>query len=135
MEGQLSSTVPVLQRHRYPKWIVLFGLCIVITLIYSLSSLPDYFSAARILRAAQAAYKAGNFDSSVERYRSALALVPTSRVARLGGAKAIFSNADKSDDIAGLELLVGMRLNSGEWSDLKRVLPAEYQQYFETTGQ
>jgi hypothetical protein len=135
MEGQVSTNVQTLKRHRYPIWIVIFGLLIVIALVFSLINLPGYFAASKDLRAAHNAYKIGNFGNATKLYNSALTLVPTSRVARLGAAMAIFSNTDRSNDLTALRLLVGMTLNSSEWSDITRVMPTEYKKYFQETKQ
>jgi hypothetical protein len=135
MEEQLSSSIPVLQRHRYPRWVLIFGLLVAAVLIYSLSLLPQYATAARDLRTAEAAYKNADFDAAMGHYLSALERVPSSHVASLGAAMSIFSNTDPSDDPLGLDVLEGALLSQNEWSDLKRVMPIEYQQYFRETEQ
>jgi hypothetical protein len=135
MEEQLSSSIPALQRHRYPRWILIFGLVVVVILIYSLSMLPDYSAARRVLRTAETAYKNTDFDSAKEHYLLVLNRVPSSHVASLGAAMAIFSNADDSDDPQGLDVLGDLVLNQNEWSNLKQVMPIEYQQYFQEIEQ
>jgi hypothetical protein len=130
IEEQLAENVQAIQPHKYPLWVVISGIIVLFALVYSLISLPDFFAATRDLRAAQTAYKNGNFDNAVILYSSVLNSIPTSKVARLGAAKAIFSNKDNSDDITGLQLLEGISINSSEWSDLTQVMPVEYQRYF-----
>jgi hypothetical protein len=132
MEEQLTENIQITSPHKYPLWVIIFGVFILVALAYSLISLPDYINATRDLRAAQTAYKKGNFDDAVKLYLSALKSVPTSKVARLGGANAIFSNKDKSDDLEGLDLLEGISINSDEWTELTKVMPFEYQKYFVT---
>jgi hypothetical protein len=130
MEEQITENIKTISPHKYPLWVVISGILVLVALAYSLISLPDYFNATRDLRAAQIAYKNGNFDDAINLYQSVLNSVPTSKVARLGAAKAIFSNKDKSDDSSGLDLLEGISINSNEWKELTKVMPLEYQQYF-----
>jgi hypothetical protein len=130
MEEQLVENVQLVQPHKYPLWVVIFGILILVALICSLISLPENFAATQNLRAAQTAYKNGNIDDAIILYFSVLNSVPDSKVARLGGAKAIFSNNNNSDDITGLQLLDGISINSNEWAELTQVMPVEYQQYF-----
>jgi hypothetical protein len=130
IEEQLAENIQPIPPHKYPLWVIISGIIVLGALVYSLIILPDYFAATRDLRAAQTAYKNGNFDEAVIHYSSALNTVPTSKVARLGAAKAIFSNKDNSDDITGLQWLEGISINSSEWSDLTQVMPVEYQKYF-----
>jgi hypothetical protein len=134
MEHQESPSVQALPRHRYPVWVIACGAVVLVTLVVSLFTLPNYSSATRDVRAARAAYRKGDFDTSASLYASAILLVPGSRTARLGGAKAMFSNSDRSDDLDGLALLEGLSLDSDEWSEVKQVMPAEFQQYFHEVG-
>ncbi|MBI3290804.1 tetratricopeptide repeat protein [Candidatus Falkowbacteria bacterium] len=86
--------------------------------------------AAKKMRAAEVAYQSGDYDQSIELYRSVLETVPTSKTAHIGAAEAIFSNNDKSDDEVGLALLRDIPLNKDTWARVTRVMPVEYQQYF-----
>ena len=133
MDQQSSPPVPPLKPHQYPKWVLAIGVAVIAVLAYSMALLPNYMSATRELRSAQASYRSRDFDSAAREYLLALDRVPSSKVARLGAAKAIFSNSSKSDDLTGLKMLDGVALDSGEWSDLKLVMPVEYQKYFQET--
>ena len=82
------------------------------------------------MRAAQAAYKKGDDNQSLELLSQILEVVPTSKKARIGAAEAIFSNSDKTDDKIGLTLLQGTTLDKYAWEEIKKVMPTEYQQYF-----
>ncbi len=97
--------------------------------------LPEYLVAAKKMRAAQVAYQAGHYDESIQLYRYVLETVPTSKAARIGAAEAIFSNSDKSDDEVGLTLLRGITLDKNTWARITRVMPVEYQRYFEDVKQ
>jgi len=130
MDEQILENIPALSPHKYPLWVKLFGVGIIIATIYSLMLLPEYLVAAKKMRAAQVAYQAGNYGESIQLYRYVLETVPTSKAARIGAAEAIFSNSDKSDDEVGLTLLQGITLDKNTWARITRVMPVEYQKYF-----
>ena len=130
MDEQVLEKNPALPPHKYPLWVKLLGVGIVITTLYSLILLPEYLVAAKKMRAAEAAYQRGDYQSSLELYRSVLGKVPTSKTARIGEALAIFSDGDTSDDEVGLTLLQGITLDKENWARITRVMPVEYQQYF-----
>ncbi len=132
MEGHVPEGTPPLPPHEYPLWVKFFGVCVIAATIYSLAFLPGYFSAAKKMHAAKIAYQSGNYDESIQLYRAVLEAEPTSSTARIGAAEAIFSNSDRSIDSIALTLLTGISLDENDWARIKRVMPAEYQQYFET---
>lgn len=61
--------------------------------------------------------------------------VPSSKIARIGGAEAIFANGDENDDETGLSLLRGITLDENDWSRITKVMPVEYQKYFNEVAQ
>lgn len=130
MDEQVLENIPALPPHKYPLWVKLFGIAIVIATIYSLVLLPEYLVAAKKMRATKIAYQNGSYDESIQLYSYVLETVPTSKAARIGAAEAIFSNSDKSDDEVGLSLLQGITLDKDTWARITRVMPVEYQQYF-----
>lgn len=130
MDEQILENIPALPPHKYPLWVKLFGMGIIIATIYSLVLLPEYLVAAKKMRAAKVAYQSGSYDESIQLYSYVLETVPTSKAARIGAAEAIFSNSDKSDDEVGLTLLQGITLDKDTWARITRVMPVEYQQYF-----
>lgn len=130
MDEQVLENIPALPPHKYPLLVKLFAGGILIATLYSLVLLPEYLVAAKKMRAAEVAYQAGDYQSSLELYRYVLEAVPTSKMARIGAAEAIFSDGDKSDDEVGLTLLQGITLDKDIWARITRVMPVEYQQYF-----
>jgi len=130
MNEQILENIPALPQYKYPLWVKLFGVGIIIATIYSLILLPKYLVAAKKMRVAQIVYQSGNYDESIQLYSYILETVPTSKAARIGAAEAIFSNSDKNDDEVGLTLLQSITLNKDTWARIKRVIPVEYQQYF-----
>lgn len=130
MDEQVRENALTLPPHTYPLWVKFFGVGIVVATFYSLMLLPEYSIATSKLRAAEAAYQSGDYQSSLELYRDVLEAVPTSRTARIGAVETIFSNEDSSDDEVGLILLQGMTLKKDHWARIARVMPVEYQQYF-----
>jgi hypothetical protein len=130
MDEQVLENIPALPPHKYPLWVKLFGVGIVMAILYSLVLLPEYLVAAKKMRAAEAAYQNGDYQSSLELYRYVLETVPTSKKARIGAALTIFSDGDKSNDEVGLGLLQGITLDKDNWARITSVMPVEYQQYF-----
>jgi len=135
MDEQILENIPALLPHKYPLWVKLFGIGIIVATIYSLILLPEYLVAAKKLRAAETAYQNGDYQSSLELYRYVLETVPTSKTARIGAAEAIFSDGDSSDDEVGLTLLQGITLDKDNWARITKVMPVEYQKYFNDVKQ
>lgn len=132
MEGHVPEGTPALQAHEYPLWVKFFAVCVVVATVYSLTFLPEYLVAARKMHAAEAAYQSGNYDESIQLYHALLEKVPTSKTARIGAAEAIFSNSDRSLDSIAMTYLTGISLDEKEWARILKVMPAGYEQYFET---
>ena len=130
VDEQTSENIPTLPAHKYPLWVKLFAGGIMLATLYSLILLPEYLVAAKTMSAAKLAYQNGNYDDSIQLYQHVLETVPSSKTARIGAAEAIFSNSDKSDDEIGLSLLEGITLDNDNWSRITRVMPVEYQKYF-----
>ncbi len=130
MDEQSLEDMPILLAHKYPLWVKLFAGGIILATLYSLILLPEYLVASKKMSAAKIAYQNGNYADSIQLYRYVLETVPSSKIARIGAAEAIFSNNDKSDDAVGLSLLGGITLDKNTWSRITRVMPVEYQQYF-----
>ena len=134
MDRQIHEEIPILPPHRYPVWIIIFAVGIVIATVYSLALSPKYLAAAKKMRAAKIAYHNANYDESIQLYSRVLDAVPSSKAAKIGMAEVIFSNNDKSDDELGLVLLDGVNLDEAEWARITRVMPDEYQKYFEAVA-
>ncbi len=131
MDEQILENTPALPPHKYPMWIKLFGIGLIIATFYSLALLPEYLNAAKKMHAARIAFGEGNYDEAILWYRDVLETVPTSKKALIGAAEALFSNSDKSDDEIGLALLGDVTLDKYAWARIQKVMPADYQQYFE----
>lgn len=66
MDEQILENISALPPHKYPLWVKLFGVGIIVATIYSLMLLPEYLVAAKKMRAAQVAYQSGNYDESIQ---------------------------------------------------------------------
>lgn len=135
MDEQILENILAIPAYKYPLWVKLFAGGIILATLYSLIFLPEYLVASKKMSAAKLAYQNGNYDDSIELYRYVLETVPSSKTARIGAAEAIFSNNDKSDDEIGLSLLGGITFNKDNWSRITRVMPVEYQKYFNDVKQ
>ncbi len=116
----------------YPIWIIGFGLLVLLAFGYSSLSLPNHVSQARTLARADRLDQAGNYVQAEREYRTLLAGDPGSEAGRLGMAHAIFADSDQKNDVIGLALLQGMRLDKYDWRKLQGVMPEEYQKLFVT---
>lgn len=131
MREQLPNNKEVaLPKHRYPLWINLFTIGAIVAVIYSCTLLPKYLVAAKQLNRATQAYKNKSYDDSIETYKNILKTVPSSRVACIGAAEALFAKKDKSYDEIAMDLLAEIKLGKREWKRITKVMPAEYQKYF-----
>lgn len=131
MDQEDLQNIPALTPHKYPLWVKLFAGAIVVATIYSLILLPEYLVAAKKMRAAENAYVVRDYSEAISLYGYVLETVPSSKTARIGAAEAIFANGDVSDDEIGLGLLSDITLGESEWSRIIKVMPVEYQQYFQ----
>lgn len=135
MEKQILSDTQLVEPHTYPLWIKYSVAIVIFSTLYAFSLLPKYLIAAKKIHDAKASYQVGKYAETVQLYQSVLSAIPTSKVACLGAAEAIFSQFDRNEDQIGLNLLQGINLSKDEWARIKEVMPIEYQQYFQETKQ
>ena len=102
----------------------------MLSVIYSLILLPEYFVASKKFKLGVEAYSNRNYSSSIQNLEYAIETVPTSKKAKIAIAKAYFANGNQQDDEKGLEYLQGVTLDKDTWADLTTVMPVEYQKYF-----
>lgn len=130
MEEETLQNIPILSPHKYPAWIKLFTGALLLSVIYSLILLPEYFVASKKFKLGVEAYSNRNYSSSIQNLEYAIETVPTSKKAKIAIAKAYFANGNQQDDEKGLEYLQGVTLDKETWADLTTVMPVEYQKYF-----
>jgi hypothetical protein len=130
MENESLETIPTLPPHKYPLWVKIFALGIVIATLYSLALLPEYLVAAKKMRTAEQAYSNQDYEEAIGLYGYVLETVPSSRKAKIGAAEAIFADGDTSNDEVGLGILQDITLDKDSWARITKVMPSEYQQYF-----
>lgn len=131
MHNELHHIVHPLPKHKYPLWILIFAFIVTTFVLYSIVFLPKYISAVKILHSAQTAYQNKDYEKAIQLYQQVLVKVPSSEEAKLGAAETIFANGDISDDPEGLSLLEGITLGKTDWDRFTKVMPNEYQQYFQ----
>ena len=126
-EDQGSAPQP-LTPHRYPRWIVLNGLGILIAVTLSLVQLPDYVHAdnlyvkARIL--AFSPYSPHNVATAIQTLYRALTLAPNSKKIRVELAVLYFESPGNENRRRGYEVLRGLKFTDQEWSDIQRRIVA-----------
>ncbi len=130
MNEQIVGNIPALPAHKYPLWIKLFTGGMILATLYSLFLLPEYLVASKKMYAAEIAYQNRNYEDALDLYRYVLETVPSSKKARVGAAEVIFANGDKNDDKVGLLLLDDITLDKDDWLRITKVMPVEYQKYF-----
>ena len=117
--------------HQYPLWLKLGAIGAFIMIVYALSLSLPYYDAAKELKRGRTALQRDDFAIAAKSLQRVLLIAPSSRAAKLMLAETYFSNSNQDDDGWGLELLEDVELDEYEWSDLSKVMPAEYQEYFE----
>jgi hypothetical protein len=119
---------PRLAKHRYPLPIVAAAVITLIAVGYSFVLAPGVVSASRDLQAGRDALHRGDYDVAVNRLKAAHDAAPSSHDVTLSLAEAEFASHDPVDAMA---LLDGVKLDQGDWDELTRYMPQEYQKYFE----
>lgn len=117
--------------HAYPIIIRVIVVSIGLAVLYGIVSLPKYVEAIKNVKAAKAAFISSDFSSAATMYLKVLEKVPSSRIARVGAAKSFFATKTRDDDQQAVGLLEGLVLYESEMNELSKVMPPEYQQYFE----
>ncbi|OGE31818.1 hypothetical protein A2631_01665 [Candidatus Daviesbacteria bacterium RIFCSPHIGHO2_01_FULL_44_29] len=115
----------------YPKWVLLFSAGVLISTIYSLFLAPMYIQASKDLKAGRHAFYNENYNEAIDNYLAVLDVVPSSKEARISVAEAYFKNENLSDDEYGLIYLEDLRLEKNDWTRIKEVIPAKYEEYFD----
>ncbi len=130
MEEEILQNIPSLPPHKYPVWIKLFTGVLLLSVIYSLILLPEYFVASKKFKAGLDDYNNRNYSNSIKNLEYSLETVPTSKKVKIAIAKSYFANGNQYDDEKGLDYLRGVTLDKETWADLTTVMPVEYQKYF-----
>jgi hypothetical protein len=130
MEEEILQNIPSLPPNKYPAWIKLFTGVLLLSVVYSLILLPEYFVASKKFKAGLDAYNSRDYLSSIKNLEYSLKTVPTSKKVKIAIAKAYFANGNQQDDEKGLDYLQGVTLDKETWVDLTTVMPVEYQKYF-----
>ncbi|MFA6158197.1 MAG: hypothetical protein WC763_01015 [Candidatus Paceibacterota bacterium] len=133
MEENSVQEQKVLKPHKYPLWINLFSVVIVLVTLYSIVLSPHYISAAKNLKKADMAQNVGDYNGSIGLYGQVLKDAPDSRKAHIHAAMSFFANGDPEDDDAGLYLIKDITFDKYEWEKMVTVMPQKYLQYFENT--
>ncbi len=136
MEEKSFGDIFALTPHKYPWGVKIFALAMIAVVVYSLYLLPTYFTASRKLRQAEAIYKDlnnfGNYNEAIKLYLQVIKAVPDSKAAKIGVAEAIFSSRVSIDDKkVGLLFIEDIEFNKSSWERITKVMPTEFQQYFQ----
>jgi predicted Zn-dependent protease len=130
-ENREALQTVALRPFQYPLWVLFICGFIILSAYVSLNSAAVQVRALSNLWRAEVSARNGDSSSAISAFRNVLADVPTSRDSKIGLAKLLFVNKSQSDSEEALNLLNGIELTSDEWSDLKKVIPLQYQQLFE----
>jgi hypothetical protein len=120
-----------LRPHQYPIWVLFVCALIVLSAFASLTWVPTQMRALGNLWLAEAANSKGNYSLAVSHFRDVLGKVPSSREAKIGLSIALFSSRSSKDAEEALDVLEGLTISQYEWERLARVMPIEYQKYFD----
>lgn len=131
--SQSEILLEPMQPHSYPVGIKLIAAVIALGVLYGLASLPKYIPAVRDLKKANVLLKQNEYTDSSRLYLQVLKRVPTSRDARIGAAKALFSDDSPENDPHALLLLENINFLRSEWEDFSKIMPMQYQKYFTIT--
>jgi hypothetical protein len=119
-----------LRPYQFPLWVLFICGFIMLSASLSLNLAPIQVRALSNLWKAEDAARKGDNSSAISAFRDVLADIPTSRESKIGLAKRLFVNNSQPDSEEALGLLSGIKLSIGEWDDLKKVIPKQYQELF-----
>jgi predicted Zn-dependent protease len=105
----------------------------VVTLLaagYSFVLAPSVMHASTDLSDGRAALQRKDYVTAMALLREAYRAQPHSHKVQLAYAEAAFAGGN--DDEA-MHVLEHVKLSESDWTELTKVMPAQYQQYFETT--
>ena len=124
-----------LRPHQYPIWVLFVCALITLSAFASLAWVPTQMRALGNLWLAEAAESKGDHLLAISHFRNVLGEVVTSRQAKIGLAMALFSSKAPQAAAEALTILQGLTINQFEWNRLARVIPTEYQKYFDKVKQ
>lgn len=131
---QQESQRQALEPHQYPLLIQIFGLSVIAFFVYSLYLFPQYLSAAKNLKLGENLLDQKKYSEAIVSFKKVIAEVPSSKEAKILLAISHFSNDNVEDDIDGIDYLQGIELYETDWQRVSKVMPIEYQIYFQTVN-
>ena len=117
--------------HSYPAWIKnSFYLCCILFVI-SLFKFPYYFKLNYKVKKAVNAFKSEDYSAASRHFRKLSAKLPTNKPIKLHLAQSLFKSEYSSDHVEALNCLKQTTLETKEWNELLKYMPAQYTAYFE----
>jgi hypothetical protein len=120
-----------LRPYQYPIWVLFICALIALSAYASLVMVPTQARALGNLWVAEAAESKGDHLTAISQFRNVLGEVPTSEKAKIGLALALFSTKAPEDAAKALTILQDLTIHRWDWDRLAKVMPAEYQKYFD----
>ena len=120
-----------LAKHSYPFVVVVAAALTLAATGYSFTRAPSLVGAGRALHAGQAALSRGDYVAAAGHLERVHKAAPSSHKAVVLLAEADFG---AGRDSAGLQLLRGVRLSSGDWEKLTTTMPVSLQSLFGPTN-
>ena len=132
MKHQDSANIKPLMPHKYNILIYGFVILILISMIYSIYLLHKYFKAAKMYHQAKISYQENHYAEAIKKLKPALMYAPSSVNVKFLLAKAYFASGGDENAKLALNALEGLNIDKYKYSELKAVMPAEYEQLFIT---
>jgi len=126
-----AALVP-LKPHSYPLWLAAVAFLVACAVVYSAVLVPPYFGAYASMRRAEVALEKSDRAAAEAQYRDVLRAFPTSKSARMEMAIILLADPAEARQQRGLDYLAGIELDKYQWRRISAVLPARFQDRFQT---
>jgi Tfp pilus assembly protein PilF len=124
------SDVNTIAPHKYPLWVTTLGIFVFASLVYSLEDVPKNFVASKVIKTGHKAYNNRQYTEAIKHYEDVLAIVPSSKEAKISLAEVYFTEGKPTDIQKGLSYLQGIDLDKSDMKRLRNVIPKQYQKNF-----
>jgi hypothetical protein len=120
-----SPPAAPLRAHRYPIWLLAVACLLMVSVLYSLQLLPNYYSASRLVDRAETADAAQQIGEAVELLERAATLVPDSKKIQVHLAYEYFKLPGDAAHEKAMGALYGLDLSKDEMAKLRSVMPSQ----------
>lgn len=138
---EMEIEFPVLEKHKYPLWVRIFGLATVLVFLYVvpcflLSELPLHRALNLKIKTAERLFLKKNYVEALTLYEEIITEHPTFKEGKMHAAQACFALSGEYENRylyeIGFEFLLNASYSRSEIAQMKKFVPKEYHEDFES---